>query len=266
MKITKENFCSIVESLLFANSEPISLSQILIVFDNKITEKQSLKFLEEWSKDLKQEDRGLELCKINKGYQLRTKAKNKDFLLKLKTQKPFRLSGPSLEVLSILAYKQPCAKQEIDQIRGVDSSHLIRTLMEKELIVFAGKSDLPGKPSLYKTSQKFLEVFNLNSLKDLPSEEEIAELLPEHSAEEPETLSEVTDNMSVKDLEISYEEDEKENQRLKDNLQSINTSVEFLEEQKRAAKEAAKENTEDSENPSQPEETSTTTEEPKENI
>ena len=80
-------------------------------------------------------------------------------------KRPFRLSGPSLEALSIIAYSQPCPKQEIDQVRGVDSGHLLRTLMEKELVVFAGKSDLPGKPSLYKTSQKFLEVFGFNKFK-----------------------------------------------------------------------------------------------------
>lgn len=236
MKITKETFCSVVESLLFANPEPLSLSQILSVFDSKISKEQALKFLEIWETELEQNHRGLCLRKINKAYQLRTKAENKEYLLKMKTQKPFRLSGPSLEVLSILAYKQPCPKQEIDQIRGVDSSHLIRTLMEKELVVFAGKSDLPGKPSLYKTSQKFLEVFNLDSLKDLPSEEEISDLLPEPEQKEPENLSQVTENMSVENLHISYEEDEKENQRLKDNLKSISTTVEFLKEEKSATK------------------------------
>lgn len=237
MEINKEKFCSVVESLLFVHAEPLSLSQILSLFEEAISEEQALLFLEEWKASLENSDRGLSLEKVSKGYQLRTKAENKVYLAKIKTKKPFRLSGPALEVLSILAYKQPCPKQEIDQIRGVDSSHLIRTLMEKELIVFSGKSDLPGKPSLYKTSDKFLQVFNLNNLKDLPSEEEIAELLPKKETSKEDVLSQVTDQMSCETLDISHEEDELENKKLKENLKSISTTVEFLEEEKRNVKE-----------------------------
>lgn len=233
MKISKEKACSIIESLLFSSPEPCPFSAFLNVFqEENLTPKEITLLLEEYQKKLKQEDRGLVLEKINKGYQLRTKPENKDYLLKTKATRPFRLSGPSLEVLSIIAYKQPCIKQEIDQIRGVESGHLIRSLMEKELVTFAGKSDLPGKPSLYKTSQKFLEVFSLNSLKDLPSEEEISELLPQtnESQDEKEELHQITSSLTEDNLSIPYEKDEAENQKIKDTLKSIPTKVDFLEE------------------------------------
>ncbi len=239
MKTSKQKVFSVIESILFASPDPTPISTFLQVFEEEFSQQEMLRFLEEFKESLKQEERGLTLEKINKGYQLRTKTENKNYLLKMFKKRPFRLSGPSLEVLSIVAYKQPCPKQEIDQIRGVDSSHLLRTLMEKEVVVFAGKSDLPGKPSLYKTSERFLEVFGFNSLKDLPSEEEIAELLPqiEESVEEKEELHQITDTLSEENLAIPYEQDEQENQKLKDTLKSIPTTVDFLKEEKKNLKE-----------------------------
>ena len=121
---------------------------------------------------------------------------------------------------------------QVDEIRGVDSGRLLRNLIEKELICLSGKSDLPGKPSLYKTSQKFLQVFGLDSLRDLPSQEEIQELLTDIKSEE--NLHSVSEKLaSSEDNSTNYEEDEKENKRIKDVLKSLPLSVEFLEEEKK---------------------------------
>ncbi len=239
MKISKQKIFSIIESILFTSPDPIPLSTFLQAFDDEFSQEEINLFLEEFKESLNREERGLTLENINKAYQLRTKAENKTYLLKTLKKRPFRLSGPSLETLSIIAYKQPCPKQEIDQIRGVDSGHLLRTLMEKELIIFAGKSDLPGKPSLYKTSEKFLEIFGFKSLKDLPSEEEISELLPqlEENTEEKEELHQITSTLSKENLDIPYAKDEQENQKLKETLKSIPTTVDFLEEEKKKSKE-----------------------------
>src|SRR5204863_3661148 len=104
----------------------------------------------------------------------------------------FRLSGPALEVLSIVAYKQPVIKSEIDQIRGVESGHLVRALMEKNIVRFAGKSELPGKPMLYATTKEFLELFGLRNIRELPTLSEIDELIPEGIGELSDVESEET--------------------------------------------------------------------------
>ena len=177
MSLSKEKVFSIMESLLFMSPEPRPLSDFETLFKGLLSSKEIQQFLLDLQKSYEQENRGMILKKVYKGWQLRTKTENKEYLLKLKTPKLFRLSKPSLEVLAIIAFEQPCAKMQVDEIRGVDSGHLLRNLLDKELICMAGQSDLPGKPFLYKTSQKFLEIFGLKHLKDLPSITELEELV-----------------------------------------------------------------------------------------
>jgi segregation and condensation protein B len=162
-----------------------------------------------------------------------------DFLKKISKARPFRLSGPALEVLSIIAYKQPIIKNEVDQIRGVESGHLVRALMEKGLVSFEGKTDLPGKPMAYSTTRKFLEIFGLRNLQELPSLTEIDQLLPEGigEEEEKETLSDVTSNMSTSITATSYSEGEEELGLITERLNSIDTSSEFFEQEKVRQKE-----------------------------
>jgi len=167
------------------------------------------------------------------GYQLRTKMDNLKFLTRTLKARQFKLSGPALEVLAIIAYKQPVIKHEIDEIRGVESGHLLRALMEKGLVNFEGKSDLPGKPMLYATTKKFLEIFALRNLKELPTLSQIDELLPEGMTEEEAkpTLSQVTDSMS-QTIGSSYSDGEEELLKIEDQLVQINTSSEFFEQEK----------------------------------
>ena len=139
----------------------------------------------------------------------------------------------------MVAYKQPCPKSSIDEIRGVDSSHLIRALMDRNLLAFAGKSELPGKPMLYKTTSKFLEVFGLRSIKELPSLSEIEALLPNgigDEEEEKETLSELAGKLSEK-FEGSYSAGEDELGKINEQLSSISTETEFFEQEKQREKE-----------------------------
>jgi segregation and condensation protein B len=133
-----------------------------------------------------------------------------------------------------VAYKQPLIKHEIDEIRGVESGHLLRALMEKGLVNFEGKSDLPGKPMLYATTKKFLEIFGLRNLKELPTLSQIDELLPEGMTEEEAkpTLSSVTDAMSQTIGSASYSEGEDELMKITDQLGSISTSSDFFEQEK----------------------------------
>jgi segregation and condensation protein B len=189
--------------------------------------------------------RGFELEEVNGGFQLRTKVDNMNYLKGMLKVKPFKLSGPALEVLSIVAYKQPMIKSEIDDIRGVESGHLLRALMEKRLVAFAGKSDLPGKPMTYETTRKFLEIFGLRNLKELPSLAEIDDLIPEGIGDEEEnkSLGDMTEELSEEVKAASYSEGEEELGAITDQLANINTSSEFFEQEKarmKAKKEAEK--------------------------
>ena len=244
MKITKEKACSIMESLLFMSPDPIPFSNFETLFDGEISSEELNHWIEELKASYNKQNRGIYLEKVSKGWQLRTKPENKEQLLKIKPQSVFRLSRPSLEVLSIIAYEQACTKMEIDEIRGVESGHLLRTLVEKELIYPSGKSDFPGKPSLYKTTNKFLEIFGFESLKDLPSKEEINALLPQTKNPDKEKLFSVSKEFDETNSTSSYEKDEQENQNIKDILKSLPTTVEFLEKEKIKNRDSSQ-NTED---------------------
>lgn len=226
---------SILESLFFASDKPVSLATLKMVFQNTNIDNKTLKrSIEELQSIYADPSRGVTLEEVTGGWQLRTKLDNMDFLKKISKARPFRLSGPALEVLSIIAYKQPIIKNEVDQIRGVESGHLVRALMEKGLVSFEGKTDLPGKPMAYSTTRKFLEIFGLRNLQELPSLSEIDQLLPEGIGEdeEKETLSDVTSNMSTSITATSYSEGEEELGMITDKLNSIDTSSEFFEQEK----------------------------------
>ena len=233
MKISKEKAFSVMESLLFISSDPRPFSDFETLFKGEIDSCQLKELMSEFQSTYNKKDRGLYLEKAAKGWQLRTKTENKEWLLKIKPPGAFRLSRPSLEALSIIAYEQPCSKMEIDQIRGVESGHLLRTLMEKGLIRLSGKSPLPGKASLYKTTKKFLEVFSLESLSDLPSKEEIEELLTDIKKENKESLPSLSKEFFSTKLNIPYQEDEKENKKIKDSLKSLPLSVDFSHQDKK---------------------------------
>jgi segregation and condensation protein B len=158
---------SIIESILFAWGDPIKLSEIskLLGIKDSLTKK----LLSEMEYSFEAEDRGLILKKYNDTYQLKTKDINYDYVCELfKPNSRSNLSTSALEALSIIAYKQPVTKIEVDLIRGVKSDYIIKSLIDKNLIEIVGKLDKPGKPSLYGTTNDFLAHFGLSSIKDLP--------------------------------------------------------------------------------------------------
>lgn len=230
---------SVLESVFFASDKPVSLATLKQVFEGTTVDTKTLKkALEEMQMIYAEPTRGVTLEEVTGGWQLRTKLDNMDFLKRISKARPFKLSGPALEVLSIIAYKQPIIKNEVDQIRGVESGHLVRALMEKGLVSFEGKTDLPGKPMAYSTTRKFLEIFGLRNIQELPTLSEIDQLLPEGigEEEEKETLSSVTDMMSQA-LTSSYSEGEEELSHITEKINAIDTSSEFFEEEKRRQKE-----------------------------
>ena len=234
--IEDEQVESIIESILFASDRPVSLASIVEVFKKTNIKKDRIrKMLDSLAVEYAGGRRGVTLEEITGGYQLRTKIDNMNFIKGTLKTRTFKLSGPALETLSIVAYKQPVVKSEIDQIRGVESGHLLRALMEKGLVNFEGKAEnLPGRPMQYGTTRKFLEIFGLRNLKELPTLSQIDELLPEGITEEEAkpTLSMVTDSMSQEVKTVSYSEGEEELGKIENELSEITTSSDFFEQEK----------------------------------
>ncbi|QDK45533.1 SMC-Scp complex subunit ScpB [Bdellovibrio sp. ZAP7] len=237
--VDEERLESIVESILFASDRPVSLASIKLLFKGtNIKGDKIRRALDQLAVEYAGGRRGVTLEEVPGGYQLRTKIDNMDFLKRTLKARQFKLSGPALETLSIVAYKQPCVKSDVDEIRGVESGHLLRALMEKNLVSFEGKSDLPGRPMQYGTTRKFLEIFGLRSLKELPTLSQIDELLPdgmdEQMAEEKPTLASITDSLVATDVEhVSYSSGEDELMKISNQLEEITTSSTFFEEEKR---------------------------------
>ncbi|MCB2225929.1 MAG: SMC-Scp complex subunit ScpB [Desulfarculaceae bacterium] len=165
----------IVEALLFVSDSPLSLAQICQVMEaeDRAAVKEALDQLIE---EYQQMERSFELVAVAGGFSFRTKPNLAYWLRKLRKQQVTRLSKAALETLAIVAYKQPVLKAEVERIRGVEVGGILRTLMEKGLIRVAGRKDLPGKPLIYSTTRRFLEVFDLQDLKDLPTVEELENL------------------------------------------------------------------------------------------
>ncbi len=237
--IERDRVLSVLESFLFSTDRPISLSQIKNLFSTyDLSTDQIKSAINELEISYAEPNRGVCLEEVKGGYQLRTKQDNAFYLKKSVKRKIFRLSGPSMEALSIIAYRQPIIKSEIDEVRGVESGHLIRALMDKGLACFMGKSELPGKPMQYGTTKKFLEIFGLKSLNELPPLSEIEQLIPVGigDEEEKEHLSDITDNMS-EEVENEYSQAEEDLNKIESELSEISTSSDFFEEEKRKQKE-----------------------------
>ncbi len=237
--IEASQLISIIESLLFSTDKPVSVATIKQIFKGtNVRTKDIMRALDSLASEFAGATRGVSLEEVHGGYQLRTKSDNMDFLRRLAKVRPFRLSGPALEVMAIVAYKQPITKHEIDEIRGVESGHLLRALMERGLVSFEGKSDLPGKPMAYGSTRKFLEIFGLRNLKELPTLSEIDELIPEGigEVEEKETLSDITDSMAQQ-IAGTYSEGEDELSKINEQLSAVDTTTEFFEQEKQRERE-----------------------------
>lgn len=165
MKATE--FVPAFEALLYASGEPLSIERIAQVFD---IEPQTVNDVMNVLKDkMIKNGSGLELVRMENTYQLATKTEYAEYIKKafdLRRRTP--LSSAALEVLAVVAYNQPVTKSFIEQVRGVDCSGVVTTLVEKGLIEERGRLELPGKPLLYGTTKNFLRCFSLNDLSELP--------------------------------------------------------------------------------------------------
>jgi segregation and condensation protein B len=168
----REELKSIVENVLLAADQPINASELSKIFLDGTDKGELQSILEELKEEYN--TRNLQIMEVADGYQLCTRHEFNDYIRKyLKLDRSTRLSQPSLDTLSIIAYKQPLTRQEVDDIRGVDSSGVMKTLLEKKVIGPAGRKKVPGRPIMYRTTQKFLEYFGLKDLSDLPTLEDL---------------------------------------------------------------------------------------------
>lgn len=162
-----------LEALLFVNGDPISLKRLTEILD---VDQENVKLLiAQLIQDMKTDERGLTIIEVAGGYQLCTKPHLANFLDKLVQIKENKLSVPALETLSIIAFKQPITKQEIEAIRGVRVDKVLANLLERSLIKELGRKEAIGRPIIYGTTETFLKCFGLNSLEDLPELPELEE-------------------------------------------------------------------------------------------
>jgi segregation and condensation protein B len=169
-----------IEALIFCAPEPLSVSEIskclTEMFDSDVPLDHIESAIYELRKKYNQDDFSFALEHLAGGYQFLTKpAYQSSISILLRQQSQKRLSTAQLETLSIVAYKQPITKGEIEQIRGVNSDYSVQKLLEKELIEIKGKSEGVGKPLIYGTSEKFMEYFGINSIQDLPQPKDFAQ-------------------------------------------------------------------------------------------
>ncbi len=170
----------LLEALLFATNAPLSLKKLqhLVSEFCECETKQIKEELEVLALSYDQEGRAFELIQLAGGYIVQTRPDYASVLEKLYPSRPIKLSNSSLETLSIIAYKQPLPKAEIEEVRGVDCSYPLSQLLERGLINNQKKLDAPGQPSLYETTPAFLEYFGLKNLKELPQVSEEALINP----------------------------------------------------------------------------------------
>ncbi len=168
---------NILEALLLASGEPLSLTTIASVFtdEEQPGNAKISKALQELGADY--EERGLELKEVANGYRLQVRQEVNPWVSRLWEERPQRYSRALLETLALIAYRQPITRGDIEEVRGVSvRSNIIRTLQEREWIRVIGHRDVPGKPALFGTTKVFLDYFNLMSLDDLPSLAEIMDM------------------------------------------------------------------------------------------
>jgi segregation and condensation protein B len=169
---SKKVIKSAFESMLYVWGQLLPAGDAAEIFD--ITEDEAIELFIELADEYEQEGRGILIRRVNNSFQFVTRGENEEFVKRLCTPvKIKKLSQAALEVLAIIAYRQPVTKGEIDSIRGIKCDRVIEGLMKKELIADLGRSDAVGRPVLYGTTETFLKNFGFESLRDLPEIENI---------------------------------------------------------------------------------------------
>lgn len=212
-----KTYNSIIESLIFASDDPISINEIIHVIQEIDGEDTEMKpqdiesAVEELNNFYVNNEVSYRIVKIANGYAFSTKPEYAKYVGYLSTEKnKRRLSQAALETLAIIAYKQPVTKPEIESIRGVNSDYMLNTLLEKNLVTIKGRAETIGRPLLYGTTDEFLKYFGLNKINDLPKPREIEEIMQDADFQEQKRklmMNEIEEELE-NDTNMTEESDE----------------------------------------------------------
>lgn len=192
----QETLLHIIEAALFAADAPLTVEQLQGLFDDAAAPSKDAINTALRNLTADYQGRGIELVSLATGYRFQTRPSVAQWVQKLWEEKPPRLSRAVLETLALMAYRQPITRGEIEEIRGVAvSSHIVRTLVERDWIRVVGHKEVPGRPALYATTHEFLAYFNLASLDELPTLAELQSItLEEEQQKEAQALARDTEN------------------------------------------------------------------------
>ncbi len=227
--MNNEELKPVVEGLIFAADEPMSIKDLFAIFtDNTAIEQVQIKEVLDQLKE-EYEGHGLELKEVGSGFRFQVREAHAEWVAKLWQERPARYSRASLETLALIAYRQPITRAEIENVRGVSvSSNIIKALLEREWVRVVGHRDVPGKPALYSTTKTFLDYFNLKSLEDLPPLSELKDIDAINEqlvlGETSEANSEEAANSEVKDLEskdMVSEDADKDEDKAMDEMDTV---------------------------------------------
>lgn len=164
---------AVVEALLFVTDRPLSVAEICLALEKENVQPEvveaALELLADRYKGGADEGRGFHLVQQGDGWQFRTVTEVTQWLTEFTGLRPSRLSRAALETLSIVAYRQPCTRADVERIRGVDSGGILRALLDRRLLRLAGRRNEPGRPNIYATTREFLDTFGLTSLQEMPN-------------------------------------------------------------------------------------------------
>lgn len=187
---------SAIESMMFVWGEPLDIKEIAEIFN--MDKKEIYNLCKELQEEYEQEGRGIVIREVNRSFQFTTRRENLGYIERLCTPvRHKRLSQSALEVLAIVAYKQPVTKGEIEAVRGIRCDRVIEGLVKKKLVAEVGRSDAVGRPILYGTTDEFLKQFGFASLKELPAIEDLEGVLTEDDEETGATDSLYMQQISI---------------------------------------------------------------------
>ncbi|MBN1573080.1 MAG: SMC-Scp complex subunit ScpB [Deltaproteobacteria bacterium] len=179
----REKLIGIVEALIFASEKPLRIDDIKRVLP-EAQHKEIRDAIDDLKKIYDEGSGGIFIAEVARGFQFRTRPEFAPFVKEMLDSRPKKLSRAAMETLSIIAYRQPIIRSDIERIRGVDCGGVVKVLLDRKLIKILGKRDVIGKPIIYGTTQEFLETFGLKDLKSLPTLKETGDLFTEGEIEE----------------------------------------------------------------------------------
>jgi segregation and condensation protein B len=185
---------AIIEAIIFASESPLTVDKIREVL-HEVDRSEISRLVQDLINEYEKRRGGFLLQEVAGGLHFRTRSDLSFWINKLMKAKQSMLTNAAMETLAVVAYKQPVVKSEIDRIRGVDVGSSLKGLLEKKLVRIMGRKDVPGKPIMYGTTKKFLEIFSLKDLSELPTLKELKDL--QDGTEALGTESQIPDNVEI---------------------------------------------------------------------